>query len=225
MSHLPESPVNPLPPAVTALFLVLMGIELVFQMGENGFVGGPQAVGWRLGALQTYAFSGDILHWMVETGQYPARHLIRFVSYPFVHVSFTNALIAGVFVLAMGKMVAEIFGGLQMIAVFLIASIAGASIYALTGAEVPLIGAFPAVYGLIGTYTYLLWRGLASVGQNQSKAFTLIAFLMGVQLIFAVFTGSKEWVADIGGFAAGFAVSFFLTPGGWPEILRRTRGE
>ena len=225
MTHAPESPVNPLPPAVTALFLILMGIEVMFQLGNRGIIGGPEAVGWRLEALQRYAYSNSILHWMVEANQYPFGQLVRCVTYAFVHVSFTQALFAGVFVLAMGKMVAEVYGGVQMIAVFLMSSIAGALIYSLVGAQAPLIGAFPAVYGLIGTYTFLLWRGLSIVGENQSRAFTLIAFLMGIQLLFAVFTGSKDWVADIGGFAAGFALSFLLVPGGWPEIQRRMRGD
>lgn len=225
MNQPPESPVNPLPPAVTALFLILMGIEAVFQLGSRGILGGPEAVGWRLSALQDYAFATDIFVWMLDTGRWPGEHLIRFVSYPFVHASFTQALFAGVFVLAMGKMVAEVYGGLQMMVVFVLASITGAIVFAVVGAQTPLIGAFPSVYGLIGTYTYLLWRGLSIVGQNQSRAFTLIAFLMGIQLVFAVFTGAKDWVADIGGFAAGFALSFLLVPGGWSEIQRRMRGE
>ena len=39
------SAVNPLPPVVAALFLVLMGIEVAFLAGSRGLVGGPEAVG------------------------------------------------------------------------------------------------------------------------------------------------------------------------------------
>ena len=52
-------PVNPLPPAITGLFLVIAGIELAFQAGTQGFVGGPQAVGWRLNGETTYALEGS----------------------------------------------------------------------------------------------------------------------------------------------------------------------
>ena len=38
------SPVNPLPAVVVALFLTLLGIELVFTLGARGLVGGPDAV-------------------------------------------------------------------------------------------------------------------------------------------------------------------------------------
>ena len=106
----PNNAVNPLPPVVVALFLILLAIELYFQAGSNGLAGGPSAVGWRLTALQRYGFSGEILRWMWDTGQWPAEHLIRFVSYPFIHLSFTQTIFAGVMMLAMGKMVAEVFG-------------------------------------------------------------------------------------------------------------------
>ena len=52
MSHdRPVSAVNPLPPVVAALFLLVMGIEIAFYLGARGMVGGPGAVGWRLAAM------------------------------------------------------------------------------------------------------------------------------------------------------------------------------
>ncbi|MGD9863913.1 MAG: rhomboid family intramembrane serine protease [Pseudodonghicola sp.] len=217
--------VNPLPPVVVALFLVIMGIEVVLFLGARGLIGGPGAVGWRLEAMQRYAFSGEIFDWMWESGRWPVAHLIRFVSYAFVHASFTQALFVGVFVLAMGKLVAEIFGSLAMLAVFLISAAGGALIYALLlNDPMPLVGGFPAVYGLIGAFTYILWRRLGAVGANQTRAFSLIAMLIGVQLLFGlVFGGGADWVADLGGFATGFALSFFVAPGGWARLRGRIR--
>ncbi len=62
------------------------------------------------------------------------------------------------------------------------------------------------------------------MGANQSRAFTLIAFLMGIQLVFGlIFGGSKDWVADLAGFATGFALSFFLAPGGWARMRGKMR--
>ncbi len=216
---------NPLPPVVAALFLFIIGLEAIFALGARGLVGGPGAVGWRLEAVQTYAFSSDILAWMWQTGRWPVEHLMRFVTYPFVHASFTQALFVGVFLLAMGKMVAEVFGGLAMLAVFVLSGIGGALAYALLVDEsYPLIGGFPSVYGLIGAFTFLLWRSLSLVGANQARAFTLIAILMAIQLVFGLLFGlNKDWVADLGGFACGFGLSFFVTPGGWARIRARIR--
>lgn len=219
--------VNPLPPVVAALFLVIMGIEIAFFLGARGIVGGPAAVGWRLSAIQSYAFSGEIVDWMWDSGVWPAEHLIRFVSYSFVHTSFTHALFVGVFVLAMGKMVGEIFGSLAMLAIFLVSAVGGALIYALLLDDpMPLVGGFPAVYGLIGAFTFILWRRLGAVGANQTRAFSLIAMLMGIQLVFGlIFGGSADWVADLGGFATGFVLSFFVSPGGWARMRGKIRHE
>ncbi|MCD9148757.1 rhomboid family intramembrane serine protease [Pseudophaeobacter flagellatus] len=219
------SPVNPLPPAVVALVLVIMGIEAVLALGQRGILGGPEAIGWRLEAFQSYAFSPEIFWWMVETGQWPTEHLIRFLSYAFVHGAFTHALFVCVFVLAMGKMVGEVMGDLAMVIIFFLSAIGGALGYAvLLEASVPLIGGFPAVYGLIGAFTYILWRQLSLVGAQQSRAFSLIAFLMGVQLLFGLlFGGSQDWVADLCGFATGFGLSFFLAPGGWARIRSKIK--
>ncbi|WP_170333422.1 rhomboid family intramembrane serine protease [Ruegeria arenilitoris] len=217
--------VNPLPPVVVALVLFIMGVELAFTLGARGLVGGPSAVGWRLDALQSYSFSPDIFDWIIENGRWPFEHVIRFVTYPFVSGSFTQAVFVCVFLLAMGKMVAEVFGGFQMLMVFVLSGVGGALAYALLlDPSYPLVGGFPPVYGLIGAFTWLLWRKLSLVGENQHRAFGLIAALMGIQLVFGLlFGGTSDWVADLGGFATGFGLSFFLAPGGWARIVRRIR--
>lgn len=217
--------VNPLPPVVAALFLVILAIEVIFQLGTRGLVGGPAAVGWRLEAMQTYAFSGEIFDWMRENHRWPFEQLFRFVSYPFVHGTFTHALFVGVFLLAMGKMVAEVFGSLAFLLIFVLSGIGGALAYALLLDDpAPLIGGFPPVYGLIGAFTYMLWRSLSRVGANQARAFTLISFLMGAQLVFGLLFGvNNDWVADLAGFASGFGLSFFVSPGGWARLRRRIR--
>ncbi len=220
-----QSPVNPIPPVIVALFLVIMGIELVFSMGARGLAGGPGAVGWRLGALNRYAFSGEIFDWMVQTKRFPAEHLIRFVSYVFVHATFTQALFAGAMLLALGKFVGERIGGLRTLIIFLTSAVGAALIFALaTNSPAPLIGAFPSVYGLIGAFTYMLWLRLGEVGAQQIRAFTMIGFLMALQLVFGLlFGGDITWVADIAGFACGFAMCVLLVPGGWQRIRERIR--
>jgi rhomboid protease GluP len=219
------SPVNPLPRVVIALFAVVMGIEALFSLGAQGIIGGPQAIGWRLGAIQGYAFSAEIFQWMLANGRWPTEHLARFVTYPFIHGNFTHALFAGVMLLALGKFVGEVFRGWAVLAVFFGASIGGAAIYGLLAASpIPLLGAFPGVYGLIGAFTYLLWLRLGQEGGPQIRAFTLIAFLMGIQLVFGIlFGGSRDWIADLSGFVFGFALSFVVSPGGFARLREKLR--
>lgn len=228
MSHPDDqSPVNPLPPVVTALFLLLAGVEAVLWLGSKGIVGGPSAIGWRLEAIQRYAFSPDIFDWMLRTGQWPFEHVIRFVSYLFVHGSFTHALFGGVLLLAMGKMVGEVFSGAATLAVFVLSGAVGALGYAvILDSPPPLLGSYPGVYGLIGAFTFLMWTRLGEIGAPQAQAFSLIALLVGIQLVFGlIFGGGVDWLADVIGFATGFALSFALTPGGLQRIRDKIRRE
>lgn len=220
-----ESPVNPLPPVVVALFLLLVGVEAAFWAGSRGLVGGPEAVGWRLAGFQQYAFSAEIFDWMLATGSWPLEHLKRFVTYMFVHYNFTHALFGGVLLLAIGKMVGEVFSQLATLIVFIGSGIMGALAYALIlDPAQPLIGSYPGVYGLIGAFTFLMWVRLGVLGAPQARAFSLIGVLVGIQLLFGLlFGGNPDWVADVFGFAAGFLMSFLLVPGGWQRIRERIR--
>lgn len=217
--------VNPLPPVVVVLFALIVGVELLFILGAQGLIGGPRAIGWRLGAVQTYAFSAEIFQWMLANNRWPLEHLSRFVTYPFVHGNFTHAVFAGAMVLALGKFVGEVFRGWAILAVYFGASIGGAIVFGLlTGSSVPLIGSFPGVYGLIGGFTYLLWLRLGQEGGPQLRAFTLIAFLMGIQLVFGIlFGGSLDWIADLSGFVFGFGLSFVVSPGGFARLRGKLR--
>ena len=217
------SPVNPLPPVVVALFLIIIGIEATLSFAARGIIGGPAGIGWRLETIQNYAFSGLIFDWMWDNGQWPVEHLIRFVSYLFVHGSFTHALFVCVMLLALGKMVGEVFSGFATLCVFVLSGVVGALAYAvILDDQAPLIGGFPAVYGLIGAFTYLLWLKLGELGAQQVRAFTLIGFLMGIQLVFSLLFGvQNDWIADVVGFATGFLMSFVVSPGGFSRLREK----
>lgn len=222
-----ESPFHSLPPLVVALTLAIMGIELAFQAGSAGFVGGAQAVGWRQAAVESYGFNGAIWDWMVQNGLYPAEHLMRLVTYQFVHGNLTHAAFASVLLLAMGNMVGQVFHPVATLAVFIVSGIVAAAGFGLIlDNRMWLVGAYPGVYGLIGGYTYLLWLRLGELGQRQVQAFTLIGFLMGIQLLFGLlFGGSPDWVADVIGFITGFVMSFFVSPGGFAKLRGKIRHE
>ena len=214
-------PVNPLPPVVLLLFAAITLPELVFMLGAQGIVGGPEAVGWRLAAIETYGFSGDLFDWMMANGRWMPEHLIRLVTYGFVHGTFTATLFAAVLMLALGKMVGEGIGQVAVLVLFVGGSAFGALLYALLLDDPAwLVGGFPGVYGLIGGYSFLMWQRLAETGQQQLRAFSLIAVLLGIQLLFGVFFGpTTQWVADLSGFAFGFVASVLLVPGGLARVI------
>lgn len=219
------SPVNPIPPAVLALAAVIALIEVAFQLGARGLVGGPEAVGWRLAAVERFALSPLAVDWIVEHGRLPPDLLVRFFAYAFVHASFTHMLFVVVFLVALGKMVAETFGALAFLLLFAVSTVAGAVAYGVFASPGGLlVGGFPGVYGLIGAFTFVLWVRLEQTGDNRYRAFSLIAMLLGIQLIFGLlFGGGQDWIADVAGFAAGFALSFPLAPGGFHRLVERLR--
>ena len=219
-----EHPINPLPPVVWLLAAPIILGELAFGLGQSGMAGNL-ALGWRLDALQRFAFDPGIARAMVEQNVWPWRHVARALTYVFVHGSVTHALMVLVFILALGKMVGEIFAGWAVAAVFFGAAVTGAVVYAaLPFTTAAIYGGYPGAYGLIGAFTWILWTRLGLAQANRARAFSLIGFLMGIQLIFGVLFGARpDWIADLSGFVAGFALSFLVAPGGWRRALARLR--
>ena len=214
-----------MPPVVIVLFLLMAGVEAVLSLGEAGLVGGPRAIGWRLDLVRDYGFSGDLFDWMVANGQYPLFELKRLVTYPFIHLGFSHGLFAMVLLLALGKLVGEIMGQVAVAVIFFGSAIVGAAGYALLlNDPVWLAGGYPAVYGLIGGYSFIMWRKLAGQGSAQYRAFSLIAMLMGLQLIWGVlFETGTLWVAELIGFVCGFGLCFLVAPGEWSRLRTRMR--
>lgn len=212
-------PFNPMPTVVWLLFFMLMGTELVFTLGEQGLVGGPQAIGWRHLTISNYGFSGVAFDWMVLNGQMPFEYASRVLTYMFLHYNFTAAVFSSVILLAMGKLVGEVMGQLAVVILFIFSGVFGALIFGLVTDQAWLIGAYPSVYGLIGAYTFLLWQRLAGSGMQQLSAFRLIGFLMGIQLVFGMFFATGlDWVAELAGFCCGFVLSVIVMPGGIARI-------
>ncbi|MFN6951361.1 MAG: rhomboid family intramembrane serine protease [Albidovulum sp.] len=216
---------NPLPPVVWLILLPILAMEVVLSAGSLGLAGGQAGIGWRADALQRFALSPLMLDQMLTSGRVVPDYLMRFVSYAIVHGNLTHAVFASVFVLALGKFVGEVFQGWAVLVVFLGAVVAGGLAYSLVpGLRIALYGAYPGAYGLIGAFTYILWARLGAAHAHRGRAFSLIGFLLGIQLLFgALFGGAPDWIADLAGFGAGFLLSFVVAPGGPAHLLRRMR--
>lgn len=219
------SPFNALPPVVVALAVVIFGLELLFQAATMGLIGGQAGIGWRLAAVEDYGVLDQVWTWMLEQRHFPPEHLVRFVTYPLIHGSFTHAAFVVVFILALGKMVAEVYSAMAFLAVFWISAIVGALGYVvILDSPYPLIGGYPGVYGLVGAFTFLMWMRAGVDGSRRLRAFALIGALLAVQLIFGLINGDfGSAVADFSGFAAGLVLSFVVSPGGWRRLVTRMR--
>jgi membrane associated rhomboid family serine protease len=220
-----EAPVNPIPPVIVLLVLVVVLVEATFSLASAGIIGGARGIGWRNMGISDYAFVPQVMTLLIE-GQYSGLDITRrFVTYPFIHGSFTQALFGGALLLALGKFVGDIFRAIPVLIIFFGSTIFGAIVFGLTApAGSPLLSVFTPVYGLIGAYTYIIWLHLGQTGANQIQAFRLIGILLAIQLVFGVLFGAGQmWIAEIAGFVAGFALSIVVAPGGWTALLRKTR--
>jgi len=219
------SPFNPVPAVVWLLVLPIAAMELVLSAGEGGLAGGAMGVGWRQDAFQRFALAPAMLRQMIDTGQWNPDFLMRFLTYGFVHLSPVQALFGGIFTLALGKFVAEVFRPWAVLAVFFGAQIVAGVVYSLVPyTQFALVGAYPAAYGLIGAFTFILSARLGAVNANRARAFGMIGFLIGIQLVFAlIYGGTWDLAAKIVGFATGFVMSFVVAPGGPAYLLARMR--
>lgn len=225
MSYNPNPPaVNPLPWIVWALALPIIAMEVLLTLGETGLIS-DAARGWRVDALMRFSFFPQFAQVAWIEGSWLPYEPWRLLTYAFVHGGMTNAIFAVVILLALGKMVGEIFSPLAVLTIWVASTVLGGFAYVLlTNEQYPLVGAFPAVYGLIGAFTFLLWVRLAGTGNQQYRAFTLIGMLLAMQLLFGLlFGGGMQWVAEVAGFATGFFASFIVSPGGLNRVMTRLR--
>jgi membrane associated rhomboid family serine protease len=221
-----EAPLNPIPGIVWLLALPLIALELWLSLTEVTVLGGPAADGLRQRLLLGLAFIPDMLRAAWLEGYVPPEVWRRTLSYPLIHGSFTHMMFAMVILLALGKFVGEAFRWWAVLVIVVSATFAGA----VAAAMVPFVkyaifGGYPPVYGLIGAFTFVLWQRARATGQSQARAFSMIGFLLGVQVVYGLaFGGGTEWVADLAGFATGFAVSVAVNPSGWAALVAGLRG-
>lgn len=226
--NLNEAPINPIAPVVLLLFAAIAIPELVFQAAERGLVGGPQGIGWRQEAARAYGFYDPVFTWMLDNGKAPFEHVLRFFSYSFVHLGFGHAAFVGVFTLALGKFISESLGSFAVVLLFFASAFVGALGYGILLNEPSLLlGGYPAVYGLIGGFTWVMYVGLTSAGKSGASAFNLIGIFMAIQLIWKLFFGgTNEWLAELIGFITGFGLSIVLSAqkaGSFAGLLERVR--
>ncbi|ARO13995.1 rhomboid family protein [Ketogulonicigenium robustum] len=218
----PESAVNPLPPVVVALFLILLGVELALSLADVGLFGGQARASWRSQAMMEYGFFPPMLDYVMHGGFDPMV-LKNFVTYAFVNVSTLGSVFSIVLLVALGKFVGEAFSQWALTAILLVSAIGGAVMFGIFAPDrAVLIGFYPAAYGLIGAYTYILWLSYAQGDMRRLQAFRLIGVLMLLQLAYGLIFGAHPaWIAELSGFIFGGLISVVVAPGGVQRLRRR----
>ena len=205
---------NPLPWGVWALTLAIAGVEMVLWAGAHGLVNWAGSAGWRTQALVAVGISPAVQGWMVETGQTPLAHLVRYLAFGFVHLGPAQAALVVVITAALGKYCAERLGSLRLLLLLACAQAAGGFTFGLVAApEAWLIGGYPLIFALAGAYGWLAWHAAHGMAA-QWRAVALVAVLIiGRLALAALVGGGADWVADLTACAAGAALAPILRPG------------
>jgi membrane associated rhomboid family serine protease len=203
----------------------------------------PGAVLWLIlalaaaHALRVYEFPD--LKWVAIYGFVPARYsaaylaqyganggsvldqALPFVTYIFLHGSWTHLAINCVWLLAFGPVVAKRFGSLQFLLFFILCGIAGAAVHLACnwGSPAPVIGASAAVSGLMAAGFRMLPTSLEESPRPLEPIFSMRIIIwtvlwLGLNLI-AGLTGLGAggevevvaWQAHIGGYVAGLLLA------------------
>ena len=222
MPDTPAPAVNPLPPAVIVLFLIIV-------IGEI-YVAGAEANLWdsfdaRINLIRQFAFMPEGFGRALSGGLWVPELFWRMMTYPFIHGSLMQGIFASVFILAMGKFVGEVLGNIAVIAIFSSSAIFAALGFALfTSSSFPLFGGFPAAYGLIGAFTFVLFSRIEGLLSQQLIAFRLLGVLMLINISFSLLQdGPPLWVAELCGAVTGFISAAIIHPGGVPFIINKFR--
>ena len=221
MPDTPTPVVNPLPPAVIILFLIIVGGEI--------YVAGAEATLWgnfdaRINLIRQFSFMPDGFGQALSSNLLVPELFWRMITYPFLHGSLMQGIFSSVFILAMGKFVGEVLGNIAVIAIFFASAIFAALGFALfTSSSFPLFGGFPAAYGLIGAFTFVLFSRTEGLLSQQLAAFRLLGALMVINIGFSLLqNGPPLWVAELSGAVTGFVSAAIIHPGGIRFIINKS---
>ena len=222
MLNSPTPAVNPLPPVVIILFLIIVVCEIYVAGAEASLWGDFDA---RINLIRQFAFMPEEFGRALSSGLLVPELFWRMITYPFLHGSLMQSIFASVFILAMGKFVGEILGNIAIIAIFFASAIFAALGFSLfTSSSFPLFGGFPAAYGLIGAFTFVLFSRTKGLLSQQLMAFRLLGVLLLINIGFSLLQdGPPLWVAELSGAATGFISAAIIHPGGIRFMINRFR--
>jgi membrane associated rhomboid family serine protease len=205
----PRQPFLRAPAIVLLLIAVLIGIEAVREI----FFASTPELFFRFGFVPARYSASFLAAHQIDGGSLFER-AVPFVSYMFLHASWTHVAVNSIWLLPFGSLIARRYGNVLFLALFLICGVAGAVVHLATNWEslAPTIGASAAVAGLMGAAFRImlatpdeqlaplasgrvfLWSGLWIL-LNVVAGLTGFGTGPGVQLV--------AWQAHIGGYFAG----------------------
>src|SRR5512132_3396688 len=194
--------------ALIALNVLFFFVEL---SGGDAFVG--------KGAFVPRRFLAD------PAADVPTLFTSMFMHAGWVHLG-GNMLYLWIF----GDNVEDRFGHIHFLLFYVLCGLAAtfAQLAFSAGSSVPNLGASGAIAGVLGAYILLFPQGRVRVLQGQQVVQVPALIVIGIWIVLQFFsgvgsiantaeTGGVAYMAHIGGFVAGFALTFLFRGSGWTQ--------
>lgn len=195
--------------ALWGLVFVLVGVEVILQLGDAGIPGLSRRLAYAYGAFWRPLFTED------ATAIFALQPFTMFLSHSFLHGGMIHVLMNSVIILSIGKLVVQICGEARMLALFVFGAVAGGLGYAVLGPDglVPMVGASGAGFAFMTAWKRWEYTALRARGMSVDPVLKFLGLLLviNVAMHFGL-GGSLAWQAHLGGGILGW----FLAP-----ILRR----
>jgi membrane associated rhomboid family serine protease len=153
----------------------------------------------------------------------PAGGFLTLFSSMFMHAGWLHLGGNMLYLWIFGDNVEDRFGHLKFILFYLICGLAAtfAQLAFSVGSDIPNLGASGAIAGVLGAYILLFPQGKVRVLQGQRVIQVSALIVIGLWIVLQLFsgigsiagagqTGGVAYMAHIGGFVAGFALTFLL---------------
>lgn len=201
-------PFRPLPRSLLALVGVIALIELVLSAADAGLVADPTL---RARVLETGAFWSGLLRGQLQP-LFAIQPVTMFVSHALLHGSFLHMAMNMAVLLALGRFVADHYGGRTILPIFLIGAVAGGAAFGLLSASaVPMVGASGAVFAFLGVWTVWDLRRHRAAGVPAGPVWRRVLVLIGLNVAMYVGLGGMlAWEAHLGGFLGGIGCGLWL---------------
>jgi len=200
----------PVPRSLWALVAIMAAIELALSLADAGLIGNRS---WRSLAILVAGFYDPIFDGRVD-GLWPGQGITMLVTHAFLHGDMMHFLLNNVILLAVGKLISGIVGPLRMLLLFAITAVAGALFFGMIAqTDSPMVGASGAVFGFIGFWKQAEFRLRVRRGLSLRPIWSLIlALTFANVVVYVMLSGLVAWEAHLGGFIAGWAVSWIWRP-------------
>ena len=161
----------------------------------------------------------------------PAGDFITLFSSMFMHAGWLHLCGNMLYLWIFGDNVEDRFGHLKFIIFYIICGLAAtfAQLAFSVGSDIPNLGASGAIAGVLGAYILLFPQGKVKVLQGQRVIQVSALIVIGLWIVLQLFsgfgsiagagqTGGVAYMAHIGGFVAGFALTFLLRGRSQPQL-------